>query len=79
MEIHTNIYQTATDDPIIAKKISDAEEIISFAQAQLDEQQPCDVYKELIELTLISIISVKISDAYHRVRSMTKLIYCIKI
>uniref|UniRef100_A0A0L8FQP7 Uncharacterized protein n=1 Tax=Octopus bimaculoides TaxID=37653 RepID=A0A0L8FQP7_OCTBM len=79
MEIDKNNYQTATDDPNIAEKISDAEEIIQFAQAQFDEQQPHDGYKELLELTLIFLSSTLKSGISFKAPGMAKLIYCIKI
>ncbi|CAI9737728.1 Hypothetical predicted protein [Octopus vulgaris] len=85
VEIDKNNYQTETDDPNIAEKISDAEEIIQFAQVQFDEQQPRDDYKELLELMLIFLgsipksgISFEAPGAYHRARWMDKLIFCIK-
>lgn len=53
--IDKNTYQTATNNPGIAGKISHAKEISEYAQAQINEQQPLEDYKELLKLTLISL------------------------
>lgn len=78
MEIDNNTYQTATNSPGIAGKISDANEISEYAQAQIDEQQSLEDYKELLKLTLIS-LGNRYKAHEHWTRWMAKLIYCIKI
>lgn len=62
------------------------EEIIAFASRQMNEQQPHNDYKELLELTIILLggtpstgIKFKKPGAYHRGRWMAKLIYSMKI
>jgi hypothetical protein len=62
------------------------EKIIAFASRQMNEQQPRDDYKELLELTIILLggipstgIKFKKPGAYHRARWMAKLIYSMKI
>ena len=47
-------FQTAEDDKNIATRIAKIkDDTITFAKKQLEEHQPRDDYKELLELTII--------------------------
>lgn len=86
-KLDKKMYQTAVDDEDIATNTANIkDDIINFAKNQLDQHQPRDDYRELLELTIIFIggtpksgINFKKPGAYHRARWMAKVIYSIKI
>jgi hypothetical protein len=80
-----NIDQTSYD---ILDNFStvDKHEMIKFATRKLNEIQPRDDYRELLELTIVLLggtgtteIKFKKPGAYHRARWMAKVIYSVKI
>ena len=65
---------------------AESDEIVKFAVRKLEEDQPRDDYKELLELTIILLggvlpggVKFRKPGAYHRARWMTTFIYSIKI
>lgn len=62
------------------------DDLISFCHDQLETAQPRDDYKELLHLALLFLgapddrpQNIIAPGAFHRVRWMAKLIYCLKI
>jgi hypothetical protein len=87
LKLDKQTYQTAADCPVTVL-ITDniKEDIIRFAMKQLDECQPRDDYKELLELSIIFLggtpksgVNFKKPGAHHRARWMAKVIYSMKI
>lgn len=79
--IDTSSFEILENFPQNEKK-----DIIKFALTKINEDQPRDDYKELLELTILLLgstpptgIRFKKPGAYHRARWMAKAIYCIKI
>lgn len=80
-------YDTATSDEKLLGAVSSiASEIIAFAERQLEQFQPRDDYRELLELTITFLgglpsrgISFKTPAGLHRARWMAKSIYSLKI
>lgn len=85
--IDRTFYQTSINDPSIDQKIKDnALEIIEFSQNQLNDFQPRDDYKELLELAIVFLgdvpkrgVHFRAPAGLHRARWMAKAIYSIKI
>lgn len=86
-KIDQSDYKTVTSDPISLESIQNvAQDMISFAQNQLNQYQPRDDYKELLNLTIIYLGGVSENQALfrmpaglHRARWMAKAMYCLKI
>ena len=80
-------YQPGIADPEIALVLqSDAAEMISFAAEQLQQIQPRDDYRELLELVILFLGGVPERGVHiykpgelHRARFMAKLIYSYKV
>lgn len=79
---------TGLRDDLIANELADvAENIIAFAVRQLEEFQPRDDYRELLQLTIIFLggtiprgaFSFRTPGGLHRARWMAKAIYSLKI
>jgi len=78
--------ESSVDDQAVASILGpQMESLIQFFQHQLQEFQPRDDYKELLQLALIflgdeaSDVHINTPGAYHRARWMAKLIYSLKI
>lgn len=86
-QINFQQYEPATTDPLANDVVKGfAEQIIQFSKDQLQEFQPRDDYKELLELTIIFLggtlekqLSFKAPAGVHRARWMAKAIYALKI
>ena len=80
-------FQTSSSDEIVYKAVSKvASEITAFAETQLQQFQPRDDYRELLELTIMFLggvpsrgCSFKAPAGLHRARWMAKAIYSLKI
>lgn len=85
--INQNNFKSATTDVATSDKVKNiAPGIISFAKNQLEEFQPRDDYKELLNLAIIFLggvpekgISFRAPAGIHRARWMAKSIYSLKI
>lgn len=79
--------ESGVSDAYVLSHLSDVrEELIKFAQQQLEKFSPREDYRELLLLSLIYLgtkepndIRIRKPGAYHRARWMSKLIYCLKI
>lgn len=86
-DIKQNNYKSGIENQMVRNIVIDhIEDIKSFVKATLQQVQPRDDYRELLELTLIFIgivppRGVKFSPpgAYHHARWMSKAIYSLKI
>lgn len=86
-QIDQTDYKTVTSGPSSLELVqSAAQDMISFAQNQLNVYQPRDDYKELLNLTIIYLggipekgTSFRMPAGLHRARWMAKSIYCLKI
>ena len=80
-------YQTAASDADISRSVSGvASDVITFANAQLEQFQPRDDYQELLQLTVICLggmlakdVSFKAPAGLHPARWMANAIYSLKI
>ncbi len=85
--IDTADYQTALSDESTAGAVADvAGQLLHFSEAQLQQYQPRDDYKELLQLTIIFLggvpakeISFKAPAGLHRARWMAKALYSLKM
>jgi len=80
--------RTGLEDPVVRLKIADGikEEVLAFAQQQLEEVHPRDDYKELLQLTVIFLggvpaggIRFRAPAGLHRARWMARLLYGLKL
>ncbi|KAG8176621.1 hypothetical protein JTE90_028603 [Oedothorax gibbosus] len=85
--IYTTKYQTSRSDDVTVSALADiADERITFAKNQLQEFQPRDDYKELLNLVIVFLGGVPVKEIFfrapaglHRARWMAKAIYALKI
>lgn len=87
INIDKNNFSSIFNDSSALKDIANVStDMISFAQRQLNQYQPRDDYKELLNLTIIFLggvpekgISFRAPAGLHRARWMAKAIYAFKI
>ena len=87
LNINSTDYKTGTDDPKVAAVVQNlTAEVISFSISQLQQTQPRDDYRELLELVILFLggvpphgVHIIKPGALHRARLMAKLIYAYKI
>lgn len=81
-------YKVGIEDKTVQRQITSEkiEEISSFVLDALQNLQPRDDYKELLQLTLIFLglvrpenVSFRFPGAFHHARWMAKAIYCLKL
>lgn len=85
--VDTTKYQTYRTDDVTVSALADiADDRITFAKNQLQEFQPRDDYKELLNLVIVFLdgvppkeISFRAPAGLHRARWMAKVIYALKI
>jgi hypothetical protein len=75
-----------TDDHVMTVLADVRDEIVEFAQSQLNDKQPRDDYREFLELCIIFIgevpsrgVSIMAPGAMHHARWMSKVLYALKI
>lgn len=87
--IKTDQYESFTCDSSYSTKFPNADELIKFCNDQLDQYQPREDYRELLELAILFLggvlnkhkqkFSFKAPAGLHRARWMSKSIYALKI
>ena len=86
-QINQKSFSTAADDESMANMIAPwKDDVIQFAEKQLEQHQPRDDYRELLELSIVFLggtpprgIRFQYPGAVHRARWMARAIYAIKM
>ncbi|KAK3931222.1 Homoserine kinase [Frankliniella fusca] len=87
-ELDKSNYKTAASTRGLLKLITNADDMIKFCIAQLQNQQPRDDYREFLELTILFLggsvpekaeYSFRKPGATNKTRWMAKALYCYKI
>ncbi|XP_046616392.1 uncharacterized protein LOC124303338 [Neodiprion virginianus] len=86
-KINTSMYDIGIDDVIIKDVLHDNKNnILEFIEDQLEQHQPRDDYRELLELAYIFLggipingVKFKTPEGIHYARWLAKAVYCLKI
>jgi hypothetical protein len=85
--ISQSCYDTGDKHEVVSSDIADVkDDVVEFVLGQLRETQPCDDYRELLELTLIFMgvtplrgVKFMTPGAFHQARWLSKAKYSMKI